>query len=506
MKRRFIYLTLLLGVFAFTSCSDDYLETKPTNAIKEEDAIKTADNLLSALNGIHRSMFMQYSNQDESGQGSMMIWMDMLGEDVVMHSAGNGWWNANYQWVMHRSETGRGNYFAWRFYYKIIANANKIIENVDKSIGLETTKNMVKGEAFALRGWAHFQLVQLFAARYVPGGVNDHPGVPLMTATSYEGLPRATVAEVYTQVNADLDSAIYRLDPTRASGRPEKSHIDIKVARGIKARVALTQGLWSDAATLANQARQGYNFMTAAQHMLGYSDITNQEWMWGSKQIDDQTTYFYSFFAYMSYNFSSTNIRGNPKKINNVLYNQIPATDVRKGLWYPTVARPPIVLPTTFTIAPFMNRKFLTKATVFQDNGQPNVALSSVGDVPYMRAAEMYLIEAEALARQGGQDAAAANVLFTLARNRNASYVLSTNTGQALIDEIMIQRRIELWGEGFRFLDLKRLNLPLNRTGANHNATLAGQVMSVAAGSNEWVFLIPKDELNANKQIGAQNP
>jgi len=90
MKRRLIYLTLLLGVFAFSSCSEDYLETTPTSAIAESDAFKTTDNALIALNGIHRSMFMQYSNQDESGQGSVMIWMDMLGEDVVMHSAGNG--------------------------------------------------------------------------------------------------------------------------------------------------------------------------------------------------------------------------------------------------------------------------------------------------------------------------------------------------------------------------------------------------------------------------------
>ena len=96
-----------------------------------------------------------------------------------------------------------------------------------------------------------------------------------------------------------------------------------------------------------------------------------------------------------------------------------------------------------------------------------------------------------------GQDAAAAAALFTLAVNRNPSYTLSTNTGQALIDEIMIQRRVELWGEGFRFYDLKRLNLPLDRTGANHNATVAS-TMNVPAGAKEWQFLIPRSELNSN--------
>lgn len=82
-----------------------------------------------------------------------------------------------------------------------------------------------------------------------------------------------------------------------------------------------------------------------------------------------------------------------------------------------------------------MNRKFLSGG----GSG------SSIGDVPLMRVAEMYLIEAEAKARAGGQDAAAAAVLFTLAKQRDPNYVLSTNTGQALIDEIMIQRRVELW-------------------------------------------------------------
>lgn len=116
----------------------------------------------------------------------------------------------------------------------------------------------------------------------------------------------------------------------------------------------------------------------------------------------------------------------------------------------------------------------------------------------------MYLIEAEALARQGGKDAAAAQALYTLAVKRDPSYVLSTNTGQALIDEIMLQRRVELWGEGFRFTDLKRLNMPLDRTGANVDANVAG-VMTVPAGGNIWQFLIPRDELDAN-DASVQNP
>jgi hypothetical protein len=94
--------------------------------------------------------------------------------------------------------------------------------------------------------------------------------------------------------------------------------------------------------------------------------------------------------------------------------------------------------------------------------------------------------------------------LFTLMKNRDPEYQLSTRSGQALIDEIMLNRRIELWGEGFRFTDLKRLNLPLNRNGANHTTALA-LTFDVPAGINDWEFLLPRAELNANPLV-VQNP
>ncbi|PTS91729.1 RagB/SusD family nutrient uptake outer membrane protein, partial [Flavobacterium sp. HMWF030] len=120
-------------------------------------------------------------------------------------------------------------------------------------------------------------------------------------------------------------------------------------------------------------------------------------------------------------------------------------------------------------------------------------------DVPYMRAAEMYLIEAEAKARLGQADAA--DILFELEKARDPKYVLSTNTGQALVDEILLQRRIELWGEGFRFFDLKRTNSSLDRTGANHDSSIVGGVFVVPAGDKRWQWLIPVDEINANPLI-----
>jgi hypothetical protein len=128
----------------------------------------------------------------------------------------------------------------------------------------------------------------------------------------------------------------------------------------------------------------------------------------------------------------------------------------------------------------------------------------STGDVVYMRAAEMYLIEAEARARQG-QFAPAQDALFTLVKNRDASYVKSTSTGQTLIDEIMWNRRVEFWGEGFRFTDLKRLNLPMTRVGIPNHLIALIQVQTIPAGDKQWEWLFPQDELNQNTAI-VQNP
>ncbi len=101
-------------------------------------------------------------------------------------------------------------------------------------------------------------------------------------------------------------------------------------------------------------------------------------------------------------------------------------------------------------------------------------------------------------------NAEAQDALYTLAKSRDAAYEKSKNTGVALIDEIMFQRRVELWGEGFRFLDLKRTNSPLNRNGANHRAAIA-VVFDVPAGDKRWEWLIPQAEINANSAI-VQNP
>lgn len=488
-------MAVLLGSAAILpGCKKDYLETNPNSSVSDQDIFKTTKNAWNAVNGIHRMLYRQYnSRQDQGGQSKNIIDMDVLGEDLVFPTRGNGWFVSTMQWLDHRNENSWTAYFEFQFYYDIITNANMIIANIDNAIGPDSDKKAIKGEALAYRGWAYFQMIQLYGERYVKGGANNGLGLSLVLVPTKERIARSTVEEVYTQIIKDLTDAITNL--TGVAARTNASHINVNVAKGFRARVAMAMQDYPTAAQFANEARQGFTLMSSTQYLSGFNDYKNPEWIWGLHQVQDQTTYFYSFFAYMSANFNSSNIRSAPKCINSLLYSTISPTDVRAKLWDPTGSNTAeFPTPPGGSRYPYMHRKFIA----------PSGSGSSIGDVPLMRAAEMYLIEAEALARQGGKDAAAAQALYTLAVKRDPSYVLSTNTGQALIDEIMLQRRVELWGEGFRFTDLKRLNMPLDRTGANVDANVAG-VMTVPAGGNIWQFLIPRDELDAN-DASVQNP
>ena len=238
--KRFLSKITILAILILTlgGCSKSFLETKPTDYIAESEAFTTTANCFASLNGIHRALYSQYSNQDEGGQGTIMIDLDMLGEDLVMTAAGNGWFNTTYQWTNHRNVNSTMNYYIYRFYYKIIANTNKLIANVDKASGTDADKKIIKGQALAYRAWAHFQLVQIFAKRYdAATKPNLQLGVPLMLTNTTDGQPRATVEDVYTQINKDLDDAITNL--TGAAARANKSHINLSVANGLKARCSI---------------------------------------------------------------------------------------------------------------------------------------------------------------------------------------------------------------------------------------------------------------------------
>lgn len=492
MKNKILILLAFVFSMISFSCETVYLDASPTASIDAGAAYSTTKNASAAINGIYRSFVVRYlGSQGHSGHPAMMIILDHLGEDMVIGTTAVSWHQAETRWTAHRSDVNVLSQFPYEMYYRFIGNANIGIANLDKAVGPQTEKNTLKGEALALRAFSYFNLVQIYGKRYdAASKPNAQLGIPLVLEPTTEGKARNTVEEVYTQINKDLDAAAALLTSARAN----KSHINLNVVKGLQARVALVQQNWANAAKYAAEARAGYMPMSAAQYVDGFQEITNSEWMWGFDHLEDQTEYFGGYHSYISCNYNSTVIRTYPKAINSLLYNQISPTDVRAKMWVRTPTAANSIVPPGGVRVPFINQKFRLP-------GVPST--SAMGDVPYMRAGEMYLIEAEAKVRLG-DNAGAATVLNSLVRTRDADYVTSTKTGTALLDEILLHRRIELWGEGHRFLDLKRMNAPLNRNGANHIASVV-LLYDVAPGDVRWEFLIPRREINANTAI-VQNP
>lgn len=491
MKKIIISLVFIFTVSAlFTSCEKDYLETVPTDAVSAGAATLTTDNAWAALNGIHRALYVRYGSQGRGGLGAYYYHHDEVADDMVFNYAT---WTTWVRWLMV-DETSSYNRADYLMFYRWIANANVLINKItEETTGSPEDRDAIVGQALLYRAFSHFQLVQNYGKRYVAGGGNSQLGVIYMLENTTEGMPRNTVEEVYTNINADIDRAITLLDGFTVQN---KSHLNVDVARGLKARVALTMGNWSAAVTFADQVIPNYTLMDFATYAKGFriDSEGNSDFIWASQIQADQTDKWANYGAYVSRNFSSSSIRSNPRSINSLLYDMISDTDVRKTLWDPTglhldLQASGVSIVSSAKRHPYTNQKFIAVST-----GDSRV------DVPHMRVSEMHLIKAEALARQG-QDAAAAAALYVMAVVRDPAYTLSTNTGADLMEEILVQRRIELWGEGFRFADLKRQNLPVDRTGANHSNSITNYELVIPAGDPRWQLDIPKDEMDANPNM-----
>jgi hypothetical protein len=487
MKTIYKKLTpFFLCLLVFGSCKKEYLDTNPSADVTGEVVFATTQGAQVALDGTYRDMYSSLTNHGNFGQKSYEIVSDLMGEDIVIHAQGYGWFNTDYQYTSIETSTDDSrSERTWYYYYRTINNVNRILANIDAATGTQDEKDVIKGQALALRAYSYFYLINFFQQTYK--GNETKPGVPLYTEPTTEGKPRGTVQEVYTQIVQDLKDAETLLTG-KATGH--KSHISAATAQGIMARVALQMEDYATAAEYAKKARGTVAPMSAAAYNQGFNSIANPEWLWGMEVNVEQATIYASYFSHMDNTANGYAGLGSYKKITKELYDQIPTTDARKAAFKApgaAGAQPDL------TILKFR---------------KPN-ASSWNGDYLFLRAGEMYLIEAEASARLGNEGNAL-TVLNTLIKTRNPEYNFS-GTGAALLNEILLQRRIELFGEGFRLNDIKRLHLGLNRTvgPGNHGApSFDAIVYNLPDQSPRFLMRIPQSELNTNKSFTPddQNP
>lgn len=467
MKRYLFKAVFLLGaVLSLGSCSEDYLnEPKPAGQVSEEVVFTSRAGVEAYISGILREGRGQFTTgHDAGGINSMYYARVVKGNDIIQ---GPTWFLFDYAHE-NREPTYRRTNFSWEYSYYMINQANTLINGVEASAALsDEEKADLGGQGRVIRAFYYFQLVMEFQQAY--NFDPSLPAPPIYTELSLEGNPMSTVQEVYDLVISDLTTAI----PGLSDARLDKSYVNKAVAQGILARVYQTTGNWSGAETNA-KAAYGGNVMAAldaSSYGTGQNDMANPEWIWGMSQYPDQTMYYFSA-PHAQSDFSNPSYQGT--YVNSNFVAQFSDTDVRKLF---EVRNPDVEW-----------QNYITTKFEFVDFGV---------DMPLMRTAEMILVEAEALYWQG-QEGSAHDLLFALQSNRDAAAVKSSNSGPALLEEILLERRKELYAEtGVEWFDAKRLERGINRD-SNHRV-----VVDLEPNAKEFVLKVPQAEIDANPAIDA---
>ena len=303
MKNIYIVVLMSLAVL-FNGCKDDFLETTSTQTVDEQAVFNDTQSAMLAVNGLHKLMWIGdlSSSAFYGGYDMLMIWYEVMGDDLV-YTYSNAQFQKQAQWSSHRNATNGSSTHFYRLLQYFISNSSMIIDHIDAAKGMESEKNYIKGQAYFYRAFAYFTMVQMYGGRYKAEGNNTQLGVVIRNDNSTDPRARSTVEEVYTQVNGDIDLAIQLLGATNEK-RTNKSHIDLHVARGLKARILLTQGKWLAAAEMAKLVvdQSGAKLQDDTYTTLNnrFSDQTNTEWLWGSNPLLQQAPNLTHFHGYMS--------------------------------------------------------------------------------------------------------------------------------------------------------------------------------------------------------------
>ena len=513
MKTRYKFSLIgLLGLVMITSCSEDLLETSPTTSIPTNEIAKSTSKALSAINGMYRFFYScGYTSgweAEEFGLSSINLAADLMGEDHIMGAPGSEWFWFDYCYNVKsdfNNASGRP-YAVWNFFYTLIANANYIIAAEETMEGDPSDVKYIVGQAYAIRAYSYFMLAQWYARTLVTH--EDDPCVPIYTKPTTKetkGEPRSTNAQVYARIDDAIAKAEELLAATEKE-RDSKSHIGLAEIYGLHARVAQVEEKWEDALAAAKNAidvaeDEGVRVASVNQ-FKGLNNVAAPNVMWGVKIISDQTTQYWSFFVHMDADMGQYGYSAR-QQISRSLYNKMGDNDERREWWNP--------------------EDEANKKNGFQQEKFKFLNYQTwEGDYIFMRIEEMYLVKAEAECMLG-EDATAQQTLNTLIQTRDKDYeckktgkemgVLTSNKTGSLREEIINQRRIELWGEFGRIYDIRRLHQGFARAEEDgHPSSACGTRLNIATSNPEgykWVMVIPQAEFDGNANMNAdtdQNP
>lgn len=566
MKRNLI-INGVLGLLmagGMASCASDYLDTPPMASITDYQVGQTTENLAKAINGIGWMMnYPAVANGSvdgggypcgSTGEAYMMSFFDCFGGDTYQ-----------YHFCMFQSGgMARMEYFdnanfytsakPWGFYYTLARQANAILEKVDDAEeSIEGQRDQIKAQALCFRAHSYIRLLQMFGPRWSDSNNGERKCIVLRLKQSTDPMPLVSMNTVLDQIYMDLEEAISLFEAEGTyKERPTWATPTLEVACGLLARAALLQDDWATAEKMAEKAQNGHSIMTNDQWCNGFMEA-NSDYLWTNSV--DQPNDVLTNISWGAYNACNGNYAtyweqgcGN---INMDLVRLLDPKDIRltrfvipqninqkvENWWNPTYcgslnmfvykpsgtskafSRALYTYVASKTPTHSQGLEVITGYTDIAGRGlQPTIVFGSqlkfyvfggsdqLNQYPYMRSTEMLLTQAEAAYMQGKTETAQ-NLISKLTTMRIPGSSPITKTGQALLDEIRLQRRIELWGEGTNFFDLKRWGMSNVRTAwvegdVNSGNTPSSYAINIRPDqANHWVLRVPKVETDYNSAI-----
>ena len=461
MKSNTILLMLLFAIF-FTGCEDE-LNIEPKQREDASVTLSTEEGITNVLTGTYALA----ANGNAYG-GRMLVYADLLGVTGVTATTDfrfRGTYGELRQ--MYLKQMLANNVIIQGTYsrcYEIINAANTVIENISKVKDPAKQKRMI-GEANFLRSLAYFDLVRFFAKPYVKGQANNQLGVVIRPNAIYNfnadlSKERSTVDEVYKVIIDGLNLAYTNLPDTNTF------YADKYSAQALLARVYLQQGNYTMARDAANDVIKNSGHGLSAKYADAFNHDTDQIEDVFSIQITKQTGVN---DANTFYSAEDNGGRGGDFYIRDPYLEKFTDPDDDRA---------------NFNYVNPANDRLLTLK--FTDQ---------FANVGIIRLAEMYLIRAEANFQAGTSVGNTPlddiNVIRTRANAENLTAVT--------LDDILLERQLELGMEGFLIHDIRRTKGAIDVSDDGDGSKL------LTYDADELVFPIPIAEMDANKKI-TQNP
>lgn len=486
------------------------------------------------------------------------------GEPFLISFLGNGMGNdfvSNLYTNVGIEYLGKGNaiisHAYWYDYLSIIANANLLLRLIDRfSDTDQSVRDYVTAEMLTLRAHAYHRLMQVFGPRWNESENGTIPVAPLETEFATEFSAPASMMEIANQCYDDLDQAI-NLFKSANLQRRNMVEPDINVAKGVKMRVATLREDWVEASKMAREILDAVPATTNEQLTDGMFKAA-PSWIWGASNIypvDYNMLYFWAFQCQNSCNGVYPALwQIGTNAIDRDLFLAMDEKDIRRKMF---VMPESLSIPTFSETSFWYNPKYITNREGNIDYGfvgldgnssyrkkldqyfaqnapadcspafatseydattipiqfgaqtkfyTPSSGIYEAMDVLFMRSEEAKLTLAEACYNLG-EFASAAHNLNELNMQRIEGYALQTPNGEDLLDAIKLARRVELWGEGFDWFDMKRWSVPRSRRLWIENDVKSGNwpvntnLEADVKAANGWRFAIPKSAVKANPFI-----